>query len=121
MDSSPLEGLWVVKFLANPPRSGQQSIGAGVVVFMKDRALGGDSQYYYDGQVTVANDIVNAEISVRLHNRTFGGQSIFGTLETFNLLLTGKLGDREVVLTGRLKEIPGEGISIHCTKVKGLP
>ncbi|MDO9371625.1 MAG: GrlR family regulatory protein [Gammaproteobacteria bacterium] len=111
-----IEGLWTIKFVSNT-----QSAGAGVIVIAKDKILGGDTQYMYVGSISIVNDIVNADVHVKIHERIPGGQSIFGPLEDFDLILTGKLGAKEMVLTGRLKENADAAITILCSKVAELP
>jgi len=113
-----IEGLWTIKFVSN-----MQSAGAGVIVIAKDKILGGDTQYMYVGSISIVNDIVNADVHVKIHERIPGGQSIFGPLadDDFDLILTGKLGAKEMVLTGRLKEKADAAITILCSKVAELP
>ncbi len=111
-----IEGLWTVKFISNIAIG-----GAGVIVVTAGgKVLGGDGQYTYIGSLDVVNDIVNAQVDAKLHTAISGGQSIFGSLENFTLVLSGKLGAREMVLTGRIKDKPDATINIICTKVADL-
>jgi hypothetical protein len=59
-----IEGLWTVSFQSN-----FQTFGTGVAVFMHDRILGGDSNYYYDGKVNLQGNMVEARIKVVRFNK----------------------------------------------------
>ena len=51
------EGLWTVFFQTN-----FQTIGSGVVVFVKNRMLGGDASYYYTADVMIEEKKIQADI-----------------------------------------------------------
>ena len=108
-----LSGLWSVKFVSNA-----QNVGAGIIVIDADNnVLGGDAQYYYVGKLAIANDIVNAQIAIKIHNRFPGALSVFGPLEAFDLILSGRSAPNEMVLSGRMKQSSQHTISIQCNKL----
>ena len=113
--SDEMNGLWTIKFI-----SGTQNMGAGVIVIVDNMILGGDSQYFYAGPASVVNDVVNADIAVKVHTKIQGCQSIFGPIDAFNLMLTGKINPAGMVLQGRVKELSGGAITVLCTRVAAL-
>lgn len=88
--SGGLEGLWVVKF--TDPNNPGRSINGGVVVVETQRILGGDSGYYYTGEVSQGQTqgTWKCKLTVVRHDKTVS--SIFGDIDNINLqgLLTRK-------------------------------
>lgn len=105
-----LEGLWTVAFQSN-----FQIIGTGVAVFTKDRILGGDTFYYYDGNVSIQGNLAEATIKVVRFNKA--GMAIFGNLDSFNLKVSGDVSASEMELHGNMLEQPNMKITIRCKKI----
>lgn len=108
-----LEGLWTVIFQSN-----FQTFGSGVAVFVKDRLLGGDTSYYYDGNVKIEGDRVEASVKVVRFNKA--GIAIFGNLDAFNLKVSGNVSTSEFALHGNMVEQPNMKITIKGKKVTGI-
>ena len=111
-----IDALWSVRFISN-----NMIAGAGVVLLKQGHILGGDAQYYYVGRLTLTQDIVNAEIAVRIHTRISGFQSIFGAIDEFTLVLSGKATSNEITLGGKMKEQPNATITVICSRIAELP
>lgn len=110
-----LQGLWTVEFVSN-----FGTLGYGVAVFVSNRILGGDNQYFYVGDVSVSaeNMSATADIKVTLFNKVFG--SIFGDIDTFNLKVSGKIEEPKIELKGYMIENPNLKITIKCSKRSDL-
>jgi hypothetical protein len=107
------EGLWTVSFQSN-----FQTVGTGVVVFVRDRLLGGDAFYYYDGNATINVDKLEAVIKVVRFNRA--GMAIFGNLDSFSLKVEGELSATSMTLRGYMVEQPNMKITISCQKISNI-
>lgn len=107
-----LEGLWTVSFQSN-----FQTFGTGVVVFIedKDRILGGDSHYYFDGNIKVLDNKAEANIKVVRFNKA--GMAIFGDLDSFNLKVSGDIAATDIELHGNMVEQPNMKITIKGKKI----
>lgn len=100
--------LWTVEFAT------ELDSGGGVAVFMPDRIVGGDANYYYNGRIVIENGILTGEIEVR----QFGAKltSVFGPLQAFNLNISGNYKEPIMILNGYLVNNPDAKITITCTK-----
>lgn len=105
-----LNGLWTVSFQSN-----FQTVGTGVVVFIEDRILGGDSFYYYNGNAKFEGDKVEANIKVVRFNKA--GMAIFGDLDSFSLKVCGDVSAPTMELRGNVVEHPNMKITITCQKI----
>jgi len=109
-----LEGLWTVSFQSN-----FQTFGTGVVVFMGEgRILGGDSSYYYDGNLKERDNQAEANIKVVRFNKT--GMAIFGNLDSFNLKVSGKITAPNMEMHGHMVEQPNMKITIKGKKIANV-
>jgi len=111
-----LDALWSVRFISN-----SMSTGAGVIIIKNGKIVGGDSQYYYIGELTLTDDIVNAEVTATIHTRIPGLESVFGQIDSFVLGLSGKAKPKEINLTGTMLGSPTATINIVCTRLTDLP
>jgi hypothetical protein len=108
-----LEGLWTVSFQSN-----FQTFGTGVAVFIHDRILGGDTFYYYDGNVKVQDN--RAEASIRVVRFNKAGMAIFGNLDSFNLKVSGDIAASDIELHGNMVEQPNMKITIKGKKITNV-
>lgn len=108
-----LEGLWTVSFHSN-----FQTFGTGVAVFINDRILGGDTAYYYDGNVKVQDN--RAEASIRVVRFNKAGMAIFGDLDSFNLKVSGDIAVPNMELHGNMVEQPNMKITIKGKKITSV-
>jgi hypothetical protein len=104
-----LEGLWTVDFISN---LGEQ--GAGVIVFKGNQILGGDSAYLYSGSYTSGGNDVKGKIVVK----HYAGipYSIFGNLKEFEVIVSGKIQQPLMEVSGHLVGNPNMKITARCTK-----
>lgn len=80
-----IEGLWVIKFLT--PNDPEMDLNGGVVVIETGRILGGDSGYFYVGEIEPAqNGVWNASVRVNRHDPEI--TSIFGDADSIDLIGT---------------------------------
>ena len=107
------EGLWTVFFQTN-----FQTIGSGVVVFVKNRMLGGDASYYYTADVMIEEKKIQADIKVVRFNKA--GMAIFGNLDLFNLKVAGDVTGNEFALHGYMVEAPNMKITVKGKKIIGI-
>ena len=108
------DGLWSVKFQTNLGLFGQ-----GVVVVVGSRVLGGDSSFYYEGHLKVSADLMEGEITVIRFAQTL--TSVFGNLEKFKLVLSGKIEEgKRMLMTGYLAENPSMKLTVTGEKRANL-
>ena len=104
------DGLYSVFF-----RSNTQDFGAGVVSVKNDGVNGGDYAFYYQGQI-ISNKL-------KLHVKQFNpsGQSVFGPLNDFYLLLTVNEKDASsYVLEGSMEGNSHLNLQVLATKISDL-
>ena len=116
METNELDGIWTARFI-----SGQKNFGAGIIIIKNTQIIGGDAQYYYSGKLSLFQEIINTEIKVKIHTRIPGGQSIFGSLDSFSISLSGKASSSELTLIGTLDGSPAESITVVCSRIENLP
>lgn len=110
-----VDGFWTVEFQGIPGY-----VGGGVVVLLKGRIIGGDSQYYYTGTYTVVNDAIEGKIDVI----AFVSQpaSVFGTSEQrFGLTLSGQVRGVLIDAKGARAENPRMTMGMRLTRRSDLP
>lgn len=108
-----VDGLWTVYFQSN-----FQTFGTGVVVFIGNRVVGGDTFYYYDGETKIEDNKAEASIKVVRFNKT--GMAIFGNLDSFTLKVSGNISDSNMELHGNMVEQPNMKITIKGQKINSL-
>jgi len=115
-----LEGLWTVSFQSN-----FQTFGTGVGVFIRDRILGGDSFYYYDGNVKILQPSTllggeKAEATIKVVRFNKAGVAIFGNLDSFTLKVAGDISTSSMELHGNMAEQPNMKITIKGQKITSI-
>jgi hypothetical protein len=108
-----LEGLYSVKFNSN-----MGSWGAGVALFTNGKVYGGDASYYYMGTANVEGENVSARIHVGHHQGE--RMSIFGSLNEFNLEVSGTPSGDSFSLSGHVVEQPNMKITISGRKISAI-
>ena len=73
---------------------------SGIIVVTGDRVQGGDSGMYYTGEITGEDNNIN----VRQHDAT--RQSVFGDVDDFTLVLTGRRKGADYHFEGRADRGP---------------
>ena len=107
-----IEGLWIVQY------EGTQGEGAGVVVFVQGRALGGDFGYTYEGNYVIQDGWIAASIHVA--NFLPNIPSVLGYVGDFDLEFKARLGDQVIQGTMTLVGQPEISIVVKLTKKVGL-
>ena len=102
-----IEGLWIVEY------EGVQS-GAGVVVLVDGRLLGGHGTYTYEGHYAVKGDWFAA--SVEVCNFMPGVANALGFVGNFNGQITAPVHHRIIQGTMSVAERPGVSIHVKMTK-----
>lgn len=103
-----LEGLWIVQY------EGTQGEGAGVVVFVKGRVLGGDFGYTYEGNYVIKDDWVAA--SVHVANYLPKIPHVLGFVGDMDVTIQAPLNDAVIEGTLSVKGQPETGIAVRLTK-----
>jgi hypothetical protein len=103
-----VEGLWIVQY------EGTQGEGAGVVVFVQGRLLGGDFGYTYEGNYTIQRDWIAASIHVA--NFLPNIPSVLGYVGDFDLEFQAPI--KESVIQGTMSLVGQTGISIAVKLTK---
>lgn len=85
-----IEGLWIVRFLQ--PNDPQMDLNGGVIVIETGRAFGGDSGYYYVGNIGDA-DATGWPIQLTISRHDPAIESVFGDMDEFEL--SGRLEKQE--------------------------
>ena len=107
-----IEGLWIVQY------EGTQGEGAGVVVFMQGRLLGGDFGYTYEGNYTIQDSWMAASIHVA--NFLPKIPSVLGYVGDFDLEFQAPVTDRVIQGTMTLVGQVGISIAVKLTKKADL-
>src|SRR5258708_18822067 len=107
-----LEGLWIVQY------EGTQGEGAGVVVFVQGRVLGGDFGYTYEGNYSVKENWLAASIHVA--NFLPNVSSVLGFVGDFDV--TVKAPVKENLIQGTLSVVgqPDLSIAVKLSKKANL-
>ena len=103
-----IEGLWIVQF------EGLQGEGAGVIVFVNGRALGGDEAYTYVGNYTMANEVFTAHVTVSNFRPEIG--NVLGIKGDFELEISAPVGEGVVQGTMCRPGQPDMSIAVRLTK-----
>jgi hypothetical protein len=110
-----LEALYGLEFVSSVNIGGY-----GVVVLETGRVLGGDSSFIFIGSYEVKNGVVSAQITCTNDRNVLG--SIFGSVNVFNVCLTGKPDNyNEFTLAGSMVEDPLKTIQVTFTRRAELP
>jgi len=107
-----LEGLWIVQY------EGTQGEGAGVVVLVQGRVLGGDLGYTYEGNYVIKDNWMAA--SVRVANFLPNVASVLGTVGDFDLELKAPIKEGVIHATMSVVGRPGVSIVAKLTKKANL-
>ncbi len=107
-----LEGLWIVQY------EGTQGEGAGVVVFVQGRVLGGDLGYTYEGNYVIKDNWIAA--SVRVTNFLPNVASVLGSVGDFDLELKAPIKENAFNATMSVVGRPGMSIVAKLTKKANL-
>ena len=107
-----VEGLWVVQY------EGTQGEGAGVVVFVQGRVLGGDFGYTYEGNYVVKDNWIAASIHVA--NFLPNIASVLGYVGDFDLEMKAPITNGVIQATMSLVGKRGMSIVAKLTKKANL-
>jgi hypothetical protein len=107
-----VEGLWIVQY------EGTQGEGAGVVVFVQGRVLGGDFGYTYEGNYIVKDGWMAASIHVA--NFLPNIASVLGIVGDFDLQMKAPIKDNVIQATLSLVGQPNVSIAARLTKKVNL-
>jgi len=103
-----VDGLWIVQY------EGTQGEGAGVVVLVQGRVLGGDYGYTYEGDYIVKEEWIAASIHVA--NFLPNIASVLGYVGDFDLELKAPIQEHVIQATLSLVGNPGVSIAAKLTK-----
>ena len=117
-----LEALWSIQFeVPNIERW-----GGGVVVFETGRILGGDSSFYYIGDYSVDNKIIQGRVEVKRHNDML--EAVIPGFEDGAYFYKGVIkSDDSITMAGIPEMLVGkpEGdklqVTIVCKRICDLP
>lgn len=107
-----VDGLWIVQY------EGTQGEGAGVVVFVQGRVLGGDLGYTYEGNYAVKDNWIAASIHVA--NFLPNIASVLGYVGDFELEMRAPITNNVIQATMSLVGKPGMSIVAKLTKKADL-
>jgi hypothetical protein len=107
------EGFWLLQF------EGMQGNGGGVVVFVRGRLFGGDSQTTYVGDYREDGNKIFARALV--HNYMPGVVSIIGIEGDYSLSVEGTLRGRVIDAVGTAEGHNVAGMALRLTKLENLP
>lgn len=107
-----LEGLWMVQY------EGIQGEGAGVVVFVHGRVLGGDFGYTYEGNYVVKDNWFAATVHVA--NFLPHIASVLGFVGDFDVELKAPIKEDVIQATMSVVGQPGMSIVAKLTKKANL-
>jgi hypothetical protein len=107
-----IEGLWIVQY------EGLQGNGAGVVVFVNGKVLGGDLGYTYEGTYNLEGNNLTTQIHVS--NFLPSVVSVLGVVGDFDLQMHAPLGGRVIQGAMSLVGRPEMSIVVRLTKKADL-
>jgi hypothetical protein len=107
-----IEGLWIVQY------HGPQGDGGGVVVFVKDQVLGGDSGFAYEGRYQFKDGVLTGKVSVTNFDPAI--PNVLGVPTPYELLIEGKLTGDVISGTGALAIAPDSKIVVRLKKAADL-
>ena len=99
-------------------RSSIGEFGGGLVVIDEGKIHGGNTKYIIKGFSTKKGNVVEAEIKVEHYQGPL--DSIFGEIEEYSLILSGKSEPESLQLTGYMKEKTDMKIEVDGIKVSDL-
>lgn len=110
-----IEALWSVEF-----RSNLQLIGSGIVVLETGRVFGGDSAMIYIGSYHVSGNDIKAKLHIQRYANVPGMISVTG-LNDYQLELSGKIDQKEIVLHGQVVGAPDIQMVVRAVRRAELP
>lgn len=90
-----VKSLWSIKFVAN-----EQDFGSGIVILNSSEIIGGNHGHYYLGQYALSNNTFQAMVTVTNHNPNI--PSVFGSVTSFQMSLTGEIDGDRINLSGHI-------------------
>lgn len=82
-----LEGLWIVRFLE--PNDPTADLNGGVAVIESGKIFGGDSGYFYVGEIEpTSNAVWQMKLQITRHDQNI--ESVFGDVDQFSLIGSSK-------------------------------
>jgi hypothetical protein len=108
-----VEGFWIVQF------ESVQGKGAGVVVLLKGRILGGDNGFIYRGVYETDEKTFSGRVSV--HNFLPGVSSVLGVQGEVELALKGTVEGDTIKGAASVVNLEAAGIVVKLTRVGDLP
>lgn len=106
------KSLWAVEFLSNVGK-----LGTGIVTIDGNAIFGGNSLYYYIGEYKLENENASSTIAV---TKYAAGESVFGAIASFNLLLKGVFSTDNMSLVGEMIENPQFTVNVNLKKLRDL-
>jgi hypothetical protein len=103
-----VDGLWIVQY------EGTQGEGAGVVVLVNGRVLGGDYGYTYEGNYVVKDGWI--AISVHCANFLPNVPTVLGVVADFDFEMRAPITDRTVQGTLSVVGKPELAVAVRLTK-----
>lgn len=101
-----MDGLWTMVFRTNLGMG-----GSGVVVLNGSRALGGDTSFFYQGEMKNNGGQLEGRINIVRFSQAL--TSVFGNLENFWVSLSGKMvGDSQFEASGTLDSNPNMKLTV---------
>lgn len=107
-----IEGLWIVQY------EGTQGEGAGVVVFVQGRVLGGDFGYTYEGGYATKDNWIAA--SVHVANFLPNIPNVMGFVGDLDLEFKAPINENSIQGTMSLIGKPDMSIVVRLTKKANL-
>ncbi|MEQ8404124.1 MAG: GrlR family regulatory protein [Oceanicaulis sp.] len=89
---------------------------SGIIVVTGDRVHGGDSGMYYTGQITGEDNAIKVRLRVRQHDDS--RPSVFGEVDDFTLVLTGRRKGADYHFEGRADRGPSLRFEAVLTRVE---
>jgi hypothetical protein len=108
-----VEGFWLLQF------EGMQGNGGGVVVFVRGKLFGGDSQTTYVGDYKEGDGRISARAFI--HNYVPGVASIIGVEGDYSLNVEGSVEGNVIRATGTAVGHNVAGMALRLTRLENLP
>ncbi|MFT5133902.1 MAG: hypothetical protein ACI9SC_002375 [Gammaproteobacteria bacterium] len=106
------DALWSFEFIDNKERH-----GAGVVVFYRNKVLGGNHGFTYIGEYSLRGDEISFRVNVKKINDEVKG--IYK--DEYVFVAKGKYDDLSFIITGSPDDNDEFTLAIQCTRQGEIP
>lgn len=106
------DALWSLDFMDN-----RDHTGGGIAVLYRNRVLGGNASFKYNGEYVVKGDDIKFTVDVKRFNDYLPGVY----KDEFRIVVQGKYDDLEFIVTGSPEDDENFVMAIQLTRQGEIP